>query len=73
MGKIAYIERGEVVLSDCLYKITVPKEKSKQVFKVLNGIKCKEWIRIASYGVCSKVLCKAELIEYIQTHISTDI
>lgn len=73
VGKIAYIDRGEVVLSDCLYKITVPKEKSKQVFKVLNGIKCKEWIRIASHGVCSKVISKAELIEYIQTHISTDI
>ena len=73
VGKIAYIERGEVVLSDCLYKITVPKEKSKQVFNVLNGIKCKEWIKVASHGVCSKVISKADMLEYIQMHILTEL
>ena len=35
VGKIGYIESGKVVLSDCIYKITVPKTNSKRLFKLL--------------------------------------
>lgn len=67
VGKIGYIESGKVVLSDCLYKITVPKIKSKRLFKLLCSKKCKEWIQISSHGVCSKVISKSELLDYIKT------
>ena len=66
VGKIGYIESGKVVLSDCIYKITVPKTNSKRLFKLLCSKKCKEWIQISSHGVCSKVISKSELLYYVK-------
>lgn len=69
VGKIGYIESGEVILSDCLYKITVPKTESKRLFELLCDKSSKEWIQISSHGVCSKVISKTDLLEYIRMRI----
>lgn len=69
VGKIGYIESGQVVLSDCLYKITVPKTNSKRLFKLLCSKKFKRWIQISSHGVCSKVISKSELLDYIKNEL----
>ena len=69
VGKVGYIECGEVVLSDCLYKITVPIKESKRLFNLLCDKSSKEWIKISSHGVCSKVISKTELLEYLRIHI----
>ncbi len=69
VGKIGYVERGEVLLSDCLYKITVPIAESKRLFKLLCDKSSKEWMQISSHGVCSRVISKTELLEYIRMRI----
>lgn len=66
VGKIGYIESGAAILSDCLYKISVPKAISKKIFKLLCSKKSKEWVQISSHGVCSKVISKTDLIEYLK-------
>lgn len=67
VGKIGYIESGAAILSDCLYKISVPKAISKKIFKLLCNKQSKEWVHISSHGVCSKVISKIDLLDYLKT------
>ena len=67
VGKIGYIESGVAILSDCLYKISVPKAISKKIFKLLCNKQSKEWVHISSHGVCSKVISKTDLLDYLKT------
>lgn len=66
VGKIAFIESGTILLSDCLFKITVPFKYQKDVFKELQSFESKEWISINAHGVCSKVISKSDLEQYIE-------
>ena len=65
VGKIAFIESGTILLSDCLFKITVPYKYQKELFKELQSLESKEWISINAHGVCSKVISKSDLEQYI--------
>lgn len=65
VGKIAFIESGTIPLSDCLFKITVPFKYQMEVFKELQSSESKEWITINAHGVCSKVISKSDLEQYI--------
>lgn len=67
VGKIGYIESGAAILSDCLYKISAPKAISKKIFKLLCNKQSKEWVQISSHGVCSKVISKTDLLDYLKT------
>ena len=65
VGKIAYIEKGNIILSDCLYKITVPSKYISYFKTILLGIGFQDWVRHVAHGVCSKVISKTELEEFL--------
>jgi type I restriction enzyme M protein len=61
LGKVAYVNSGSVVNSDCVYKITVPKRYQKTVLNSLVSDQGNEWIRTYAHGVCSQVISKSDL------------
>lgn len=72
VGKVAMIADGNILLSDCLYKISVPKEYTSLLFDRLCSHDTKEWISAVAHGVCSRVISKSDLNNYI-TNILNDI
>lgn len=65
VGKVAMISDGTMLLSDCLYKISVPKEYNSLLFDQLCSQETKEWVSAVAHGVCSRVISKSDLHDYI--------
>lgn len=72
VGKVAMIADGTILLSDCLYRISVPKKYQSLLFDRLCSHVTKEWISAVAHGVCSRVISKLDLSNYI-TSILNDI
>ena len=64
MGKVSMVKSGHAVLSDCVYRIRVPKYYQQKVFKALCSKEGQQWIKALSHGVCAKVLSKADLLNF---------
>lgn len=67
VGKVAFIKEGKVPISDCVYKITVTKGIERIVFDRLLDEDTKEWICSCAHGVCSKVISKVDLLQYLMS------
>lgn len=65
VGKVALVKEGKALLSDCVYKIIVPLPNRYYIFKRLLDERSQEWIKCSAHGVCSKVISKGDLIEYL--------
>ena len=61
VGKIAYVAKGSIVVSDCIYRIRVSEDNRMRLIHFFNSSEGEEWIRIMSHGVCSKVISKIDL------------
>lgn len=72
VGKVAMIADGTILLSDCLYRISVPKKYQSLLFDRLCSHESKEWVSAVAHGVCSRVISKSDLSNYI-TSILNDI
>ncbi len=60
VGKIAYI-RGSILISDCIYRIIVPKPYQQSVLNSFLSEKGRKWIKAYAHGVCSQVISKSDL------------
>lgn len=65
VGKVAFLKEGKVPISDCVYRISVPKGLECIVFNRLLDDDTKEWIKCCAHGVCSKVISKVDLLHYL--------
>lgn len=61
VGKIAYVAQGSIIVSDCIYRIRVSAENRMRLIHFFSSSEGKEWIRIMSHGVCSRVISKIDL------------
>lgn len=61
VGKVAIVKSGSVINSDCIYRITVPKEFQSIVLKSLLSVEGKAWLHAYAHGVCSQVISKCDL------------
>ena len=61
VGKIAFVAQGSIVVSDCIYRIRVSEENRMRIIQFFNSPEGREWIKIMSHGVCSKVISKFDL------------
>ncbi len=70
IGKIAYIEKGEYLITDCIYRLRVPPKYRKVIWNYLNSKEVNTWMNVSAHGVCSKVISKEDLlnlrIPYVQ-------
>jgi len=64
VGKLAFIKSGSVIISDCIYKISVSKKYQKVVWNSLTSQQGKAWLHAYAHGVCSQVISKSDLINF---------
>lgn len=68
IGKLMYITKGNIPISDCIYRIRIPFEHRALVISSLNSKIGKEWINAHSHGVCAKVISKSDLLNFQVTY-----
>jgi type I restriction enzyme M protein len=61
VGTVGIIVKGNVLISDCIYRIAVPKRYQKVVWDSLNCDSAKIWLQAYTHGVCAQVLSKSDL------------
>ena len=61
VGNVAIVKFGRVVISDCIYTITVPKRYRYGLLKSLRSEEGKAWLHAFAHGVCSQVISKSDL------------
>lgn len=62
LGRVLIIEKGAIVITDCLYVIR-PKEGQKDfILSTLTSQYGKDWVNAHSHGVCAKVISKTDLL-----------
>lgn len=61
VGKVAIVKSGSIVISDCIYRITVPKKYQNYVLKSFLSAQGKLWIDAYAHGVCSLIISKSDL------------
>ena len=65
VGKVAYIKHGSITLSDCVYKIEIAKQYIEIMRSILFSSSFNDWVQHSSHGVCSKVISKCDLENYL--------
>ncbi len=64
IGKVSMVKRGRGLLSDCVYRIRVPKLYRHIVLDALTNKTGQAWLKANSHGVCAKVISKADLLQF---------
>ncbi|MGG9964488.1 N-6 DNA methylase [Ferruginibacter sp. SUN106] len=63
VGKVAII-KGSILISDCIYRIKVPKKYQQTVLNSFLSAKGKKWLKAYAHGVCSQVISKSDLEKF---------
>jgi predicted RNA methylase len=56
VGRAMYLKSGEVVISDSIISLRVPKNKQKKIFNLIISDKGQDWIKRAAKGACAKII-----------------
>lgn len=64
VGKVAFVNSGSVLISDCIYRITVPKKYRAVAWKLLSSELGQSWLKIYAHGVCAQVISKTDLQKF---------
>lgn len=65
LGRVAIVQRGNQYITDCIFRIVVPKERLRdKIFKELASKHGQEWINKHSKGVCAKSISIEELLKF---------
>jgi type I restriction enzyme M protein len=70
IGKVTMVKSGIATLSDCVYRLRVPKQYREYIFKEMTSVKGQEWLKVHSHGVCSRVISKKDLLNFPINKIS---
>ena len=70
VGRLAKITKGEILNSNCVYRIRVPQKFRAAVWNSLTSKEGAKWIKAYAHGVCAQVISKSDL-ENFPVHIST--
>lgn len=61
VGRIGFIKVGKIVISDCLLKISIPKQYRQVVWNSFLSKEGQIWLKAHAHGICSLVLSKCDL------------
>jgi len=64
IGKVAMVNSGNQVISDCVYRVRAPKKHRSRIFRELISDKGQQWLRIIAHGVCAQVISKRDLLHF---------
>lgn len=61
VGRVKYLEKGNIQISDCIYGVTVPKDYVEEFKVFFQSKEYSDFIKVVARGVCSLYICKADL------------
>ncbi|WP_294821670.1 hypothetical protein, partial [uncultured Flavobacterium sp.] len=64
LEKLLVIQKGTIIISDCVYVIRVEEKYRQNVVNALISDEGKNWIKAHSHGVCAKVISKTDLLSF---------
>ncbi|MCO6499358.1 MAG: N-6 DNA methylase [Vicingus serpentipes] len=64
IGTFSIIKKGNVLISDCIYRIQTTEVIRKKIIDALNSDYGKKWMKAHSHGVCAKVISKTDLLNF---------
>ena len=64
IGKVAMVNSGNQVISDCVYRVRAPKKHRSRIFRELISDKGQQWLRVIAHGVCAQVISKRDLLHF---------
>jgi len=59
--QILFLKHGRIAITDCVYRIELPKEYQKQVFTYLYSKTGRQNLKMIKHGVCAQVISKIDL------------
>ena len=60
--QVLCIAEGEMVISDCIYRLRVPSQKRKRIWSFIVSESGKKWLRKQEKGVCAKYISKSDIL-----------
>ncbi|AXW24575.1 N-6 DNA methylase [Ralstonia solanacearum] len=63
-NKICGVKAGSVAITDCVYRVRLPKRYRNVVLRQLASIEGQEWLSSRAYGVSARQLTKADLLTF---------
>lgn len=61
VGRVKYLEKGNIQISDCIYGVTVPKDYIEEFKTFFQSNEYSDFIKVVARGVCSLYICKEDL------------
>lgn len=64
IGKVSLVKSGRGLISDCVYRLRIPKVYRNAVWNSLTSKTGQDWLRANSHGVCARVISKTDLLNF---------
>lgn len=64
IGRVTRVNKGSFPITDCIYRIRVPKHWVNQVWRSLVSDNARDWFSAHSHGVCAQVISKSDLLNF---------
>ena len=64
IGRAVLVNRGRLPITDCIYRIRIPKYWINPVWRSFNSDNARDWFSAHSHGVCAQVISKSDLLNF---------
>ncbi len=64
VGKVAIVQSGCALLTDCVYRIRVEPRFRQKVFQALRSEKGQQWLASVAHGTCALLISKVDLLQF---------
>lgn len=64
IGRVTLVSKGNLPITDCIYRIRVPKCWVNRVWRSLISDKARDWFSAHSHGVCAQIISKSDLLNF---------
>jgi len=64
VARVAYLKAGNMIISDCVINLRVPKSMRTKVFDRLQSITGQKWLKEHTTGSCAKILTYSTISEF---------
>lgn len=64
VGKVAIVQSGCALLTDCVYRIRVEPRFRQKVFRAFQSEKGQHWLASVAHGTCALLISKADLLQF---------
>jgi len=64
IGRVTLVDKGILPITDCIYRIRVPKCWVNRVWQSLVSDKARDWFSAHSHGVCAQIISKSDMLNF---------